>query len=295
MSSRILELENKLGDAEREAVSRENKLLSRIQDLEKKLGNAESELQLHEDDYLLSSFHIPFIQLYDEDEDVPEELVEEAPKIHSEGENSHLNLEKGKARPSLQGLEVATQLGMEESSEVLDIQDEMIDLFELEPIRGENVIEREAEKELIGVPQTKELVDKYMNVLISEVSQLVSQPVANNELIEEVKEGESPEGNQSHILEETKVASVVPAGEASTAYTEEPSTVIAKRHGGRVHEGGVQRNYTTQYKKLVLEYALDNTVGGAIKHFKQLEPHKKPLSKCSIHRWIRQLNAKQQK
>ena len=289
MSSRILELENKLGDAEREAVSRENKLLSRIQDLEKKLGNAESELQLHEDDYILNPLHIPFTQLYEDE--VSEELVEEAPKIHSEGENSHLNLEKDKARPYLQGLEATTQLGREEANELFGIQEERRDLFE--PIRGENVIEREAEKELIGVPQTKELVDKYMNVLVSEVSHLVSQQVANNELIEEVKEGESPEGNQSHILEETKVASVVPAGEASTAYTEEPSTVIAKRHGGRVHEGGVQRNYTTQYKKLVLEYALDNTVEGAIEHFKELEPNKKPPSKVSIYRWINQLKKAQ--
>ena len=289
MSSRILELENKLGDAEREAVSRENKLLSRIQDLEKKLGNAESELQLHEDDYILNPLHIPFTQLYEDE--VSEELVEEAPKIHSEGENSHLNLEKDKARPYLQGLEATTQLGREEANELFGIQEERRDLFE--PIRGENVIEREAEKELIGVPQTKELVDKYMNVLVSEVSHLVSQQVANNELIEEVKEGESPEGNQSHILEETKVASVVPAGEASTAYTEEPSTVIAKRHGGRVHEGGVQRNYTTQYKKLVIEYALDNTVEGAIEHFKELEPNKKPLSKASIYRWIDQLKKAQ--
>ena len=288
MSSRILELENKLGDAEREAVSRENKLLSRIQDLEKKLGNAESELQLHEDDYLFSSFHIPFIQLYDEDEDVPEELVEEAPMIHSEGENSHLNLEKEKARPSLQGLEVATQLGMEESSEVLDIQDEMIDLFELEPIRGGNVIEREAEEVLIEVPENRELLANYMGKLISEVSHLVSQPVANNELIEEVKVGISPEGNQPHI-EETKVASVVPAEEIKEAavHTEVSSTVTTKRRGGRVLK---QINYTTQYKKLVLEYARDNGAKATIKHFKELEPEK-PLSSTTIYRWIQQNKA----
>ena len=280
LSSRILELENKLGDAEREAVSRENKLLSRIQDLEKKLGNTESELQLHEDDYIFNPLHIPYTQLYDDE--VSEEMVEEALKIYFEGENSHLNLEKEKARPYLQGLEATTQLGREEANELFDIQEERRDLFE--PIRGENVIEREAEKELIGVPQTKELVDKYMNVLISEVSHLVSQPVANNELIEEVKEGESPEGNQSHILEETKVASVVPAGEASTAHTEVSSTVTTKRHGGRRPEQG---NYSRDLKKSVLKYARDHSVKSTIEHFKKLEPDKMPISKWSIYRWAK--------
>ena len=132
--------------------------------MEKKLGNAESKLQLHEDDYIFSPLHIPFTQLY-EDEDVSEELVEEALKIYFEGENSHLNLEKEKVRPYLQELEATTQLGREEENEVLEIQEERRDIFEPpEPIRGENVIEREAEKELIEVPQTKELFANYMDV-----------------------------------------------------------------------------------------------------------------------------------
>ena len=230
-------MENKLGDAEREAVSRENKLLSRIQDLEKKLGNAESELQLHEDDYLFSSFHIPFIQLYDEDKDVPEELVEE----------------------------------------------------------GENVIKRDAEMESIEVPENRELLANYMSKLISEVSHLVSQPVANNELIEEVKVGISPEGNQPHI-EETKVASVVPAEEIKEAavHIEGSSTVTTKRHRGRRPGLGFQGNYSTEYKKSVLEYAYNYSAPLAIKHFHQLEPNKKELSKSTIYRWIRQLKKAQQ-
>ena len=254
----------------------------RILDLEKKLDDTKSDLQLHEDDYIFNPLHIPYTQLYDDE--VSEEMVEEALKIYFEGENSHLNLEKEKARPYIQGLEATTQLGREEANELLDTQEERRDLFE--PIRGENVIEREAEKELIEVPQTKELVGKYMNVLISEVSHLTSQPMENNELIEEVKEGESPEGNQPHILEETKVASV----EASTAHTEESSTLTTKRRGGRVLR---QINYTTQYKKLVLEYARDNGANATIKHFKELEPEK-PLSSTTIYRWIRQLYKAQQ-
>ena len=258
----------------------------RILDLEKKLDDTKSDLQLHEDDYIFNPLHIPYTQLYDDE--VSEEMVEEALKIYFEGENSHLNLEKEKARPYLQGLEATTQLGREEANELFDIQEERRDLFE--PIRGENVIEREAEKELIGVPQTKELVDKYMNVLVSEVSHLVSQPVANNELIEEVKEGESPERNHPHIPEETKVASV----EASTAHTEESSTLTTKQRGGRVHEGGVQDNYPKEFKKSVLEYAYNYSAPLAIKHFHQLEPNKKELSKSTIYRWIRQLKKAQQ-
>ena len=259
----------------------------RILDLEKKLGNTESELQLHEDDYIFNPLHIPYTQLYEDE--VSEEMVEEALKIYFEGENSHLNLEKEKARPYLQGLEATTQLGREEANELFDIQEERRDLFE--PIRGENVIEREAEKELIGIPQTKELVDKYMNVLISEVRHLVSQPVANNELIEEVKEGESPEGNHPHILEETKEASVVPSGEASTAHTEVSSTVTTKRHGGRRPEQG---NYSRDLKKSVLKYARDHSVKSTIEHFKKLEPDKMPISKWSIYRWAKQLDEKVQ-
>ena len=74
--------------------------------------------------------------------------------------------------------------------------------------------------------------------------------------------------------------------EATTAHTEVSSTVTTKRHGGRVHEGGVQGNYSTQYKKLVLEYARLHGVGSAIEHFKELEPHKKPLSFRSVYRWL---------
>ena len=266
----------------------------RILDLEKKLGNTESELQLHEDDYILNPLHIPFTQLYEDE--VSEEMVEEALKIYFEGENSHLNLEKEKARPYPQGLEATTQLGRDEANEVLDILVERrdLDLFKLEPIPGENVVEREVEKELIGVPQTKELIDKYMNVLISEVSHLVSQPVANNELIEEVKEGIPPEGNQPHIEEEIKVDSVVPTEEikeAPAVHTEVSTTETTKRHGGRVLK---QINYTTQYKKLVLEYARDHGANATINHFKKLEPDKKPLSTTTIYRWIRQLKKAQQ-
>ena len=255
----------------------------RILDLEKKLGDTESELQLHEDDYILNPLHIPFTQLYEDE--VSEELVEEALKIYFEGENSHLNLEKDKARPYLQELEASTQLGRDEANEVLDILVERrdLDLFKLEPIPGENVIEREVEKELIGVPQTKELIDKYMNVLISEVSHLVSQPVANNELIEEVKEGIPPEGNQPHIEEEIKVDSVVP--------TEEIKEAKVVHTGGRVLK---QPNYSKGDKKSVLEYANINGVNATIEHFKVLEPDKKPLSSTTIYRWISQLIKAQQ-
>ena len=296
----------------------------RILDLEKKLGNTESELQIHKDDYIFSPVHIPFTQLYD-DEDVSEELVEEALKIYFEGENSHLNLEKERVTnmqnvsPYLPTTQLAdeeinneevenTQIAAlrREANEVLEIQEGRRDIFEPpEPIREKNVIEREVVKEIIEVPQTKELIDKYISALISEsqtylgsenVSHQVSQPesvvlMTNNELIEEVKEGKSPEGNQP-------LASVVPAEEIkepSTAHTEESSTVTAKRRGGRVHELGVQRNFTTQYKELVLEYARVNGVPCAIEHFQELYPDKKPLSSSSLYRWINQLKKAQQK